>query len=172
MEPPGAGRYGSGTAKARVMSSCQRPASLRPVVCTIRRHIVPSDSIWVTTTLISPVCACARRAESAGQPFPASRANSKIGCGSDRTQRDQPPGTATHTLPIWTAMTSGASMTTVAPIRLLRCFVAIAGELAHTSVRWTGQRGWTAQVPGGGGWQRGVADRAAGAAGVPMPLDA
>ena len=49
-------------------------------------------------------------------------------------------------------------MTTVAQMRLFCCFVAMAGELAHSSVRWTGQRGWTARVPAGGGWQRGVAD--------------
>jgi hypothetical protein len=63
-------------------------------------------------------------------------------------------------------------MMTVAQIRLFWCFVALAGELAHTSGRWTGQHDWTARVPTGGGWQRGVADRAAGAAGVPVPLDA
>ena len=62
-------------------------------------------------------------------------------------------------------------MTTVAQMRLFCCFVAIA-ELAHTSGRLTAQRGWIARVPAGGGWQRGVADRAAGAAGVPVPLDA
>ena len=36
-------------------------ASPRPAVSTIRRHMVPSDSILVTTTLMNPVCARARR---------------------------------------------------------------------------------------------------------------
>jgi hypothetical protein len=40
-------------------------------------------------------------------------------------------------------------MTTVARIRLFCCFVAVAGELAHTSGRWTAQHGWVRS----GAWQ-------------------
>lgn len=47
---------------------------------------------------------------------------------------------------------------------------------AESALRgWIDRRGSspeTARTAAGGGWQRGVADRAAGAAGVPVPLDA
>src|SRR5215813_482786 len=43
-------------ARARLTSPSHWDASLRPAVSTSRRRIVPSHSIRVTTTLISPVC--------------------------------------------------------------------------------------------------------------------
>ena len=53
--------------RARAMSSCQRPAS-RPTGSIIRRLMVPSDAIWVTMTLISPVCPC-HDGDRSGHPF-------------------------------------------------------------------------------------------------------
>src|SRR5690349_13006631 len=43
-------------ARARATSPSHWDASLRPAVSTSRRRMVPSHSIRVTTTLISPVC--------------------------------------------------------------------------------------------------------------------
>lgn len=57
-------------------------------------------------------------------------------------------------------------MTMVALIGLFCCSVAIAAELARIPGRWS------ARVPARRGWQGGVADRAAGAAGVPVPSGA
>jgi hypothetical protein len=50
------GRQGGRAARARARSSSQAPVSLDAAVSTIRRRMVPSGPIRVTTTLISSVC--------------------------------------------------------------------------------------------------------------------
>lgn len=71
--PPGTGRYGTGTAKARAISSCHRPASPRPAVSTIRRRMVPSGFDLAHN---DPVCAnpC-RTAHGAPVPRPSAEPN-------------------------------------------------------------------------------------------------
>jgi hypothetical protein len=80
MGLPGTGRYGGGAARARQARSSHRGPSLQWAVSTTRRCMVPSCSIRVATTLISPFCA--RPAQHpAGRPRPTP--------GKD-------PGCATH----------------------------------------------------------------------------
>src|SRR6266487_254922 len=66
-------------ARARATSPSHWDASLRPAVSTSRRRMVPSHSIRVTTTLISPVCPL--------RPHPGRR----VLAGAD-TPEGRPPG--------------------------------------------------------------------------------
>src|SRR6516225_3175623 len=56
MAPRGTGRYGGGSARARAVSSSHWTPLLFSVVSIARLTTVPLPQMWVTTTLMEPVC--------------------------------------------------------------------------------------------------------------------